>query len=112
MNIDLQSSMRFGDKEGFLIFLGDHAFAHSQYQSAMFTQKAVQIPGFDMAELGNPQEWALSHYEIHRAINSILLLPEPSDLLSFDLENESSFYDWTINHQYLHDATDTILGLK
>lgn len=112
MNLDLQSSMRFGDKEAFLIFLGDHAMAHTQYQAAMFTATGVQIPGFDMAELGNPKEWALAHYEIHRAINSVLKLPEPVDLLDFDVERETPFYDFLINHQYLHDATDSILGLK
>lgn len=112
MNIDLQSSARFGDREAMLIFLGDHAMAHLQYQSAMFTQQAVQVPGFDMAELGNPSDWALAHYEIHRAINSVLKLPEPVDLLEFDLSKENSFYDFFINHQYLHDATDTLLGLK
>lgn len=112
MNLDLQSNMRYGDKQAFLSFLGDHAFAHTQYQAAMFAQTGVQIPGFDMAELGNPAEWALAHYEIHRAINSVLKLPEPSDLLSFDIERETSFYDWTINHQFLHDTTDSILGLK
>lgn len=86
--------------------------AHLQYQDAMFTQKGVQVPGFDMAELGNPQEWALAHYEIHRAINNTLALPEPSDLLTFDLGKQGPFYDWMYNHQALHDATDTILGLK
>lgn len=112
MNIDLQSNMEFGDADSFLVFLGDHAVAHTQYQSAVFTQRGVQIPGFDMAELGDPQEWALAHYEIHRAINSVLSLPEPSDLVTFDLTKETSFYDWVINHQYLHDATDSLLGLK
>ncbi len=112
MNIDLVSNMRFGDREAFLIFLGDHALAHTQYQAAMFAQKGVQIPGFDMAELGNPQEWALAHYEIHRATNSVLLLAEPTDLLDLDLDNEARFYDWIYQHQLLHDATDTILGLK
>lgn len=112
MNIDLQSNMRFGDTEAFLIFLGDHALAHQQYQAAMFTQKGVQIPGFDMAELGDPKEWALAHYEIHRAIGSVLLLPEPTDLLELDLEREAQFYTWTYNHQVLHDAIDTVLGLK
>lgn len=112
MNIDLQSNIRFGDSDSFKIFLGDHAMAHLQYQSAMFTQRGVQVPGFDMAELGRPDEWALSHYEIHRAINSVVNLPEPSDLLTFDLSKEDTFLDWMINHQYLHDATDTLLGLK
>lgn len=104
--------MLYGDQAGFLVFLGDHAMAHLQYQQAMFTQTGVQVPGFDMAELGNPEEWKLAHYEIHRSINSVLGLPEPSDLLDFEITKESSFYDWMINHQYLHDATDTILGLK
>ena len=112
MNIDLQSGIRFGDTDGYLQFLGDHAIAHTQYQQAMFKQTGVQVPGFDMAELGKQHEWALAHYEIHRAINSVLGLPEPADLLDMDVEKESSFYDWMINHQYLHDATDTILGLK
>ena len=112
MNIDLQSTIRFGDKEGFLTFLGDHAMAHLQYQSAMFTQTGVQVPGFDMAELGVPREWALAHYEIHRSINNRLGLPDPADLLSFDIEHEGPFNDWLLNHQYLHDATDSTLGLK
>jgi hypothetical protein len=104
--------MRFGDREGFQVFLGDHAMAHQQYQAAMFTQTGVQVPGFDMAAMGNPADWALSHYEIHRSINSVLKLPEPSDLLTFDMEREGPFQDWLINHQYLHDATDALLGLK
>lgn len=112
MNIGLQSATLFGDSDGYLEFLGDHAMAHLQYQQAMFVQAGVQIPGFDMAELGDPKEWALSHYEIHRAINSVLKLPEPADLLDFDIKNESSFYDWMNNHQSLHDLTDAILGLK
>ncbi len=112
MNLELQSTMRHGDQEAFLQFLGDHAIAHVQYQQAMFTQTGVQIPGFDMAELGKPEEWALAHYEIHRAINSVLRLAEPSDLLQFDIERASSFYDWTANHQNLHDITDAVLGLK
>ena len=112
MNIDLQSNMHFGDKEAFLVFLGDHAMAHQQYQAKMFTQAGVQVPGFDMAELGNPTDWALQHYEIHRAINNTLKLPDPSDLLAFEVDQEAAFYDWLINHQYLHDATDVSLGLK
>jgi len=112
MNIDLQSNMRYGDEPAFLSFMGDHALAHTQYQSAMFTQKTVQIPGFDMAELGRPKEWALAHYEIHRAINSVLNLPEPADLLDFEIDKEASFQDWMLNHQDLHDTTDKILGLK
>jgi hypothetical protein len=112
VNLDLQSNMRFGDVDAFMIFLGDHAMAHQQYQAAMFAKKSVQVPGFDMAELGNPKEWALAHYEIHRAINSVLKLPEPVDLLAFDLENEVSYYDWLENHQLLHDTTDSLLGLK
>lgn len=112
MNLDLQSTMQFEDEEAFKVFLGDHAMAHTQYQAAMFSQRGIQIPGFDMAELGNPGEWALAHYEIHRAINSVVGLAEPTDLLDFDMEKESAFYDWTANHQDLHDATDSILGLK
>lgn len=112
MNIDLQSGTVFGDRDGYLSFLGDHAIAHQQYQAAMFAQTGVQIPGFDMAELGNPNEWALAHYEIHRAINSVLGLPEPTDLLDFSVDKEDTYYDFMINHQYLHDATDGILGLK
>jgi len=112
MNIDLQSNMRYGDEAAFLSFMGDHAFAHTQYQSAMFAQNGVQIPVFDMAELGNPREWALAHYEIHRAINSVLKLPEPSDLLDFEIDKAPSFEDWMLNHQDLHDTTDKILGLK
>jgi hypothetical protein len=112
VNLDLQSNMRFGDAEAFMIFLGDHALAHQQYQAAIFTQKGVQIPGFDMAELGDPKEWALAHYEIHRAINSVLLLPEPTDLLDLSLDNEKMWYDWTTNHSFLHDAIDSLLGLK
>lgn len=112
MNIDLQSATVFGDADGYLEFLGDHAMAHLQYQQAMFTQAGVQIPSFDMAELGRPEEWALAHYEIHRAINSVLKLPEPSDLLDFDIEREASYYDWMNNHQSLHDVTDAILGLQ
>jgi len=112
VNIDLQSNVRFGDREGFEVFLGDHAMAHLQYQQAMFAQTGVQVPGFDMASLGNPQEWALAHYEIHRAINNRLGLPEPADLLSFDIEQPGPLQDWLLNHQYLHDATDSVLGLK
>ncbi len=112
MNIDLQSNMSYGDREGFLSFLGDHAMAHLQYQQAMFAQFGIQVPGFDMAELGNPDDWKLSHYEIHRAINSVLKLPEPADLLDFDVKEKGAFEDWMQNHQYLHDTTDTILGLK
>ena len=112
MNIDLQSNVHFGDKEGFLVFLGDHAMAHQQYQAAMVAQTGVQVPGFDMAELGDPKEWALAHYEIHRAINNTLKFPEPVDLLTFDIEKEGPFQDWLLNHQYLHDATDATLGLK
>lgn len=112
MNIDLQSGTAFGDRAGYLEFLGDHAMAHLQYQQAMFAQFGIQVPGFDMAELGKPHEWALAHYEIHRAINSVVNLPEPSDLLDFDIEKESAYYDWMVNHQNLHDTTDTILGLK
>lgn len=112
LNIDLQSNVRFGDKEAFNVFLGDHAMAHLQYQSAMFTQTGVQVQGFDMAELGNPKEWALAHYSIHAAINNRLNLGDPADLLSFDIEHEGPFQDWLLNHSYLHDATDAILGLK
>lgn len=112
MNIDLQSSIKFGDADAWSVFMGDHAMAHLQYQAAMFTQKGIQVPGFDMATLGHPDEWALAHYEIHRAINNTLGLPEPSDLLTFDMEKQGPFYDWLTNHQYLHDATDTLLGLK
>ena len=112
MNIDLQSNIRFGDKEAFAIFLGDHAMAHLQYQASMFTQTGVQVPGFDMAELGRQDEWALAHYEIHRAINNRLNLGDPVDLLSFDIEHDGPFQDWLLNHAYLHDATDSVLGLK
>ncbi len=111
MNIDLQSKLEFGDQGALLTFLGDHAMAHQQYQSAIFTQRGVQIAGFDMAELGNPQEWALSHYQVHLAINNTLGFIEPSDLLGFDLQNKSAFYDWFLNHRFLHDATDKALGI-
>jgi len=33
----------------------------------------------------------LAHYEIHRAINSVLKLPEPTDLLDLDLEMNRAF---------------------
>lgn len=112
MNLDLQHNIRFGDKDGLQVFLGDHAMAHLQYQSTMFTQRAIQVPGFDMAALGHAQDWALSHYQIHRAINSNLGLADPADLLAFDIEHEGPFYDWMVNHQYLHDLTDSVLGLK
>ena len=111
MNIDLQSKLEYGDTQGLLVFLGDHASAHQQYQSAIFSQKGVQIPGFDMAELGNAKEWAFSHYQVHLAINNVFGFVEPSDLLSFDLESKSAFYDWFLNHRFLHDQTDQALGI-
>lgn len=78
----------------------------------MFAQFGMQISGFDMADLGNPEDWKLFHYEIHRAINGALGLPEPADLLDMDLKNEQNFNDFMLDHQYLHDFTDKILNLK
>lgn len=112
MNIDLVSNMRFGDKEAFLVFLGDHAMAHLQYQTAVFAFNGQQIPGFDMAEFGQQQDWLAEHYEVHRALYSALGLGDAPDLQTVDLGKETQFYDWTQNHQLIHDTIDSFLGLK
>jgi hypothetical protein len=111
VNIDLQSEIRFGDRAGLLYFLNDHALAHQQYQAAAFTLYGISLPAFDMAEIGNPEDWKAFHYQIHRAINSTIKAPDPVDLLNFDLGNQRSFQDFMLNHRYLHDITDTALGL-
>jgi hypothetical protein len=111
VNIDLQSEIRFGDRDGLLYFLNDHALAHQQYQAAVFALNGTSVPGFDMAEMGDPEDWKVFHYEIHRAINSTIGAPDPVDLLNFDLGNPESFNNFMLNHQYLHDATDKALGL-
>lgn len=112
MNIDLQSNMRFGDREAFLTFLGDHAIAHTQYQSAVFTFNGKQIPGFDMAEFGAQQDWLAEHYEVHRALYSALGLGDAPDLETVDFGKEGQFQDWMQNHQLIHDTIDSLLGLK
>lgn len=111
MNIDLSSEIRFGDRQGLLYFLNDHAISHQQYQAAVFSLYGLSIAAFDMAEIGHPEDWKVFHYEIHRAINSTINAPDPVDLLNFDFSKKESFQNFMQNHQYLHDATDKALGL-
>lgn len=112
MNIDLQSTMRYGDVDALEQFLGDHDIAHTVYQQAVFTQKGVQIPGFPMAQLGNANDWLQMHQMVHRALYATLGLGDSPDLASFDLSEEGQFYDFMYNHQQIHDIIDNALGLK
>lgn len=137
MNIDFDSQMIFGDKEGLSSFLLTHRFAHNEIQAFLKVKKGVDFStfgltdgaaedewaalmkaGIDGKKVGKPPEalrdWLQRHAELHIAeYNAILGTgTQAPDLSQVDFSVPSEFYDWMYAHQSMHDYEQQVLGFQ
>ena len=113
MNIDDLASVEYGDEEGFQRFIFENAQQHQLFRDTLAQNFGISIPAFplDNIDPADVDAWLLDHDQEHAAINSVIGLDNPVDLLDTDWRKEGDFYDWLNNHYLLHEQIIATLGL-
>ena len=113
MNIDDLSSVQYGDAEGFQRFSFENSQQHLLFRDTLAQTYGISIPSYPLDNV-DPEDvdaWLLDHTAEHIAINSVLGLDNPVNLLDTDWRKEGDFYDWLNNHYLLHEQIISRLGL-
>jgi hypothetical protein len=130
MNLDLASTLNFGDTDGLQHFFLDHRTVHDQTALAL-SQRLGRVYStvgvFDVLaedswlalmrqETQAPSrqllDWLILHSVIHQ--NTLLALTGETtdiDLSQVDFAQPDQFYDWMFVHQQVHDYEQAQLGL-
>ena len=113
MNIDDLSSVQYGDAEGFQRFSFENSQQHLLFRDTLAQVYGISIQAYPLDNV-DPEDvdtWLLDHTAEHIAINSVLGLDNPVNLLDTDWRKEGDFYDWLNNHYLLHEQIISRLGL-
>ena len=131
MNLDLQSQMAYGDREGLADFLLVHRLVHQQVDAVIAqaqrgimpsatinSSAAEQVWGALMdpdAEISVQdaqvmQDWLQVHANLHQAEYTALNLGYAPDLSQVDFGDEAQFYVWMYAHAAIHDTLDQATG--
>lgn len=113
MNIDDLSTVEYGDEEGFNRFLFENAQQHLLYRNVLAERFGIVVPAYPLDNIDptDVDAWLLDHTEEHTAINAVLGLDNPINLLDTDWRKEGDFYDWLNNHYLLHEQINSRLEL-
>lgn len=132
MNLDLQSSMAFGDASGLRTYMLDHQMVHEQTANALSLKFGGSFSAFGVSSViaedawievmqnrkgPMPQallDWLQIHAVIHDQTYQLLggtgtVAP---DLSVADFSQPQQFYDWIYVHQQMHDYEQQTLGLS
>ena len=113
MNMDDLSTVEYGDTEGFNRFLFENDLQHRLFKDTLASNFNIVIPSYPLDNI-DPQDvdaWLLDHQQEHNAMNAVLGLDNPINLLDTDWRKEGDFYDWLNNHYLLHEQIIDRLGL-
>jgi hypothetical protein len=133
MNIDLASTINFGDIQGLRNFWIVHSFVHLAeataftqkygvpFSSALIDSAGAEDAWTQVTQAGKPgqpvppvlRDWLQNHAQNH--INAYTLLgqspTDAPDLSQVDFSSPDQFYDWLYVHQQMHDFEQTSLGI-
>lgn len=113
MNMDDLSTVEYGDIEGFNRFLFENQQQHLLFKDTLARSFNIVIPSYPLDNI-DPEDvdaWLLDHQQEHNAMNAVLGLDNPINLLDTDWRKEGDFYDWLNNHYLLHEQIINRLGL-
>lgn len=113
MNMDDLSTVEYGDIEGFNRFLFENQQQHELFKDTLARSLNIVIPSYPLDNI-DPEDvdaWLLDHQQEHNAMNAVLGLDNPINLLDTDWRKEGDFYDWLNNHYLLHEQIINRLGL-
>lgn len=113
MNMDDLSTVEYGDIEGFNRFLFENQQQHLLFKDTLARSLNIVIPSYPLDNI-DPEDvdaWLLDHQQEHNAMNAVLGLDNPINLLDTDWRKEGDFYDWLNNHYLLHEQIINRLGL-
>lgn len=132
MNIDLASTLAFGDIDGFRNFFLLHRIVHDEEATAFTAQFNVAFSTFGVQDSSAeeawsklmkskpgtkpPQsliDWLYLHSQIHiQAYDLLGGTPTTApDLSQVDFSSPDQFYDWMYVHQQMHDFEQQSLGI-
>jgi hypothetical protein len=133
MNMDLASTINFGDIPGLRNFWIVHSFVHLAeataftqkyhvpFSSALIDSASAEDAWTKLAQSQKPgqpcppvlRDWLQNHAQNH--INAYTLLgqspTDAPDLSQVDFSSPDQFYDWLYTHQQMHDFEQTSLGI-
>lgn len=132
MNLDIASSIDFGDSDGLLHFFNDHRFVHEEESIALTAKYGGVFSTFGLfsslaedawinlmrTRQGPPPQalidWLQVHAFIHDQTYAALAGSGTTapDLSVVDFSKEDQFYDWMYVHQQMHDYEQQTLGLS
>jgi hypothetical protein len=133
VNIDLASTINFGDIPGLRNFWIVHTLIHNaeataitQKYSQPFSSFGIDSAGAEdawtqLTQAGKPgqpvppvlRDWLANHAQIHTNTYSLLgqSPTEAPDLSQVDFSSPDQFYDWFYVHQQMHDFEQQQLGI-
>jgi len=113
MNIDDLASVEYGDMEGFQRFIFANSQQHQLFRDTLAQTYGISVPAYPLDNIDptDVDAWLLDHDQEHAAINAVIGLDNPADLLDTDWRKEGDFYDWLNNHYLLHAQIISTLGL-
>lgn len=132
MNIDLASTLAFGDIDGFRNFFLVHRIVHDEEAAAFGAKLNVTTSTFGVQDSSaeeawshlmksrpgtkSPQSlinWLYLHAQIHiQAYDLLGGTPTAApDLSQVDFSSPDQFYDWMYVHQQMHDYEQQTLGI-
>lgn len=131
MNIDIQSTMRFGDEVGLKDFFFVHRLVHQGVDAVIATRGNGVMPNaaidstlalaawlaFMRQDDVNDEEryalndWLQLHDQLHQDEYAAFGLGQAPTLGSVDFSNDQQFYDWMFVHGAVHDTLNLAAGI-
>lgn len=132
VNIDVVSSMQFGDVVALRDFAFVHRLAHSDAAqavahrgggslptatidaaAAMDAWGALMVDGdATLSQRRAMADWLQLHANLHVAEWLALGLGQAPDLSQVDFSKPNQFYAWMADHAFVHDQTNQTLGIQ
>jgi tellurite resistance protein len=135
VNIDVVSTLSFGDRQGLQDFFFVHRLVHLQIdevlaqrgsgsqpnatldsQAALDAWLAAMAAGADGEIDQNEQraltDWLQLHANLHESEYLALKFGDAPDLSQADFRSPEQFYEWMYAHAALHDTLSAAIGLN
>lgn len=109
-DMTLYSNTEFGNKDAMNDFLFANSLSHHEIANAIQLQGKT-INSVPIGDMGNPEDWLLSHYQVHQQEFEQLGLSGLPDLSVLDFKDQFQFYDWMQLHSSVHFLVNQTLGL-
>jgi len=131
MNLDIASTLNFGDEGGLRHFFLDHYTVHLQTANALSVKYSAPFSTIGLMDVLSEdawvglttgrlkqttpalRDWLILHATIHDTTEQQIVsvgLYAP-DLSVVDFSQPGQFYDWMYVHQEMHDYEQQALGL-